>query len=81
MLNGLVITGAYGRTYRSAELALADWNAGKDFRVKGMQTYCSIRDSQYFIRDLVVVHISLTNGDLIPAPLKRMTPSKGIPNG
>jgi hypothetical protein len=29
------LTGAYGRDYTSRAAALADWNAGKDFRVYG----------------------------------------------
>jgi len=38
---------AYGRKYKSVSLALADWKAGKDFKViEGFmrERYCSIRD-------------------------------------
>jgi hypothetical protein len=35
---------AYGRDYRSAAAALADWNAGKDFRDAVTGQYLSIRD-------------------------------------
>ena len=34
---------AYGRVYNSVEAMMADWNAGKDFRIWG-GPYCSIRD-------------------------------------
>jgi len=34
---------AYGRKGRTAEAMLADWNAGKDFKIFG-GPYCSIRD-------------------------------------
>jgi hypothetical protein len=40
------LTPAYGRDYDSADKALADLNAGKDFVINNpeMSTYCSIRD-------------------------------------
>ena len=31
----MTIVGAYGRDYKSKAAALADWNAGKDFKVYG----------------------------------------------
>ncbi len=34
---------AYGRKGRTPEAMLADWNAGKDFKIFG-GPYCSIRD-------------------------------------
>jgi hypothetical protein len=37
-------TPAYGRDYTSAAAALADWNAGKDFRDARTGQYLSIRD-------------------------------------
>ncbi len=30
----MTVSGAYGRDYRSAKAARADWNAGKDFIVQ-----------------------------------------------
>jgi hypothetical protein len=39
----LLLEGAYGRTYAQPEQALADWNAGKDFRIVH-GPYCSVRD-------------------------------------
>lgn len=43
----LIITGAYGRKYKTLEDAKADWNLGKDFKiVRG--PYCSIRDTELF---------------------------------
>ncbi len=40
----LILIPAYGRTYQTSEDMLADWNAGKDFRVMGHGCYTSIRD-------------------------------------
>ena len=36
---------AYGRDYKSKAAVLADWNAGKDFRIATTGQYCSIRDN------------------------------------
>lgn len=41
-------TPAYGRDYTSAAAALADWNAGKDFRDARTGQYLSIRDTALF---------------------------------
>lgn len=35
---------AYGRDYKSAASAIADYKAGKDFRLEPSGQYCSIRD-------------------------------------
>lgn len=35
---------AYGRDYRSAAAAKADWTAGKDFQMASTGQYTSIRD-------------------------------------
>ena len=45
----MTIVPAYGRDYKSKKAALADWQAGKDFRIVGYRsegggTYVSIRD-------------------------------------
>ncbi len=39
----LLLLPAYNRRYKTAEEVLADWNAGKDFKVRN-GPYCSIRD-------------------------------------
>ena len=39
----LILNGAYGRLYKSADDAIRDYEAGKDFRIAG-GPYCSIRD-------------------------------------
>lgn len=43
----LVITGAYGRKYKTLEDAKADWDSGKDFKIMH-GPYCSIRDTELF---------------------------------
>jgi hypothetical protein len=46
----VIVSGAYGRNYKTAEKAVADWLGGKDFRLRGLSsgfcggTYCSVRD-------------------------------------
>lgn len=42
----LHITPAYGRDYKSKSAALADWQAGKDFRDSRTGQYLSIRDAK-----------------------------------
>lgn len=44
--SSIVLVGAYGRTYESKKQAVADWEAGKDFRIIN-GPYCSIRDLEY----------------------------------
>lgn len=44
----LFLIAAYGRSYSSKETVLCDWEAGKDFQVKG-GPYCSIRDMDVLI--------------------------------
>ena len=39
----LILTPAYGRRYNHKAEALADWKAGRDFKIVG-GPYCSIRD-------------------------------------
>jgi hypothetical protein len=36
---------AYGRDYKSKAAVLADWNAGKDFRIATTGQLCSVRDN------------------------------------
>jgi len=41
---------AYGRSYETVEAAIADWNAGKDFRQTEFPgTYFSARDAQIIV--------------------------------
>ena len=45
----LTVVPAYGRDYKTAKDAAADWFAGKDFRISDISSryngaYCSIRD-------------------------------------
>ena len=44
-MDSVTVIPAYGRDYKSAAAALADWQAGKDFRIALTGQYCSIRDS------------------------------------
>jgi len=58
MLQTLTLSGAYGRKYDSPEKALADWDAGKDFRINEMGCYCSARDMLAFRRQMYFVFIT-----------------------
>lgn len=40
----MILMPAYGRTYATVQAMLADWDAGKDFRIVGHGCYCSVRD-------------------------------------
>jgi len=42
--NYRVISGAYGRDYKSSKNAIADFKANKDFVLQPDGCYCSIRD-------------------------------------
>ena len=44
-MNRIHIHGAYGRRYATAKAAVADWQAGKDFKIHA-GPYTSIRDSE-----------------------------------
>lgn len=45
MLN-LILIAAYRKPYETKTEAVQDWMAGKDFRIVGTSTYCSIRDTK-----------------------------------
>lgn len=64
MLNTLTLLGAYGRKYKTKEKALADWNNGKDFKIKQMGCYCSIRDSKQFLQEMYYIQIQTEEGYL-----------------
>jgi len=42
---------AYGRDYASMEVMVADWKAGKDFRIGRYGPYTSIRDLEQLKQD------------------------------
>lgn len=44
MINHYILLPAYGRKYDTIDLMLADYKAGKDFIIEGLNSYCSIRD-------------------------------------
>jgi hypothetical protein len=44
--SSITLTPAYGRDYRGAAAASADWAAGRDFRIGTDGPYCSIRDGR-----------------------------------
>ena len=43
MAHTVILTAAYGRTYKNKDEAMAAWNAGKDFKIV-TGPYCSKRD-------------------------------------
>lgn len=45
MINSVILFPAYGRKYHNKAQALADWQAGKDFRFDSSNgAYCSCRE-------------------------------------
>lgn len=53
----IIILPRHGIRYASKDEALADWYAGRDFRMSGGHTYCSNRDfspNHYNIDGLVL---------------------------
>ena len=40
----MILRPAYGRSYKTQDEMLKDWNDGKDFRISSSGPYCSIRD-------------------------------------
>jgi hypothetical protein len=61
MINALYLVGAYGRQYDNQDLMIADWKAGKDFRLQGGQ-YMSIREMQY-TNDFDTVYLNWVSKD------------------
>lgn len=70
---------AYGRRYDIHEQAVADWEAGKDFRIQGTSSYCSIRDKARLcmMHDNIVVH-ALDGGAFVVRTLPKLDKLKGI---
>ena len=48
MIHTTCIVKAHGPRHETWEQAVADWRAGKDFRIVGTGTYMSIRDAHMF---------------------------------
>lgn len=61
MFSSTILVPAYGRIYLTTDAAMADWNAGKDFRVYPTGSYTSIRDISVLKSQLSAVYILLTN--------------------
>jgi hypothetical protein len=57
MARYLTVVPAYGRDYRSGKAALADWKAGKDFRIATVGPddgrYMSVRDMTPDLRVII----------------------------
>lgn len=70
MINLLTVFPAYGRDYRSAKEAIADWHAGKDFKAEGLKLprYLSIRDTEELkaceFTDIMIRYGNLRRGTL-----------------
>ena len=60
----LTLIGAYGRTYKTKDAILADWRAGKDFKVCS-GPYCSIRDISYMMRMNDAVELMCNTGERV----------------
>jgi hypothetical protein len=60
MLNSLILMPAYGRVYLTEDAAMADWKAGKDFRIVN-GPYCSVRDLAKMQTQLTTVYLHLPN--------------------
>lgn len=63
-MNTLILIGAYGRRYATAEQALADWDNGKDFKIVN-GPYCSIRDTEALKKDYRVCVIGFDNAGMV----------------
>jgi hypothetical protein len=70
MINLLTVSPAYGRDYRSAKDAMADWQAGKDFKAESMKVhgYLSSRDTEALkadgFTDIMIRYSNLRRGTL-----------------
>jgi len=70
MVNLLTVSPAYGRDYRSAKDAMADWKAGKDFKAESMKVhgYLSARDTEALkadgFTDIMIRYSNLRRGTL-----------------
>lgn len=57
----LILVPAYGRSYKTEEACLKDWNDNKDFVIEG-GPYCSIRDLESMKEDWSVISIRYKKG-------------------
>lgn len=75
----IILMPAFGRRYETKQAAVADWEAGKDFRIQGTSTYCSIRDKVAMCRhhENIVVH-ALDGGSYVVRTLPKLDKLKGI---
>jgi len=69
----LILMPAYGRRYESNDEAMADWKAGKDFRIIGGGPYTSIRDAERLARmhNNVILHTDVGGTYVIKSIAKR----------
>ncbi len=69
-LNLLTVSPAYGRDYKNAKEAMADWQAGKDFKAESMKVhgYLSSRDTEALkadgFTDIMIRYGNLRRGTL-----------------
>lgn len=61
----ITVVPAYGRDYRSAKAALADWQAGKDFRHAATGQYLSSRDDLGSSIKVIIRYARLTKTTII----------------
>jgi hypothetical protein len=57
----ITLIGAYGQFYRTMDIMLKAWYAGKDFKIVN-GPYCSIRDIDYMVQRHDKVELRADNG-------------------
>ena len=65
MLHSVTLVPAYGRKFKTVEDMLNAWREGRDFLVKELECYCSIRDLPEFRRRMYFVCYKHTDGTVI----------------
>jgi hypothetical protein len=75
----IILMPAYGARYDIYEQAIAAWEAGKDFRIQGTSSYCSIRDKARLCmhHDNIVLH-ALDGGTFVVRTLPKLDKLKGL---
>lgn len=75
----IILMPAYGRVYEIHEQAEADWINGKDFRIQGTSSYCSIRDVETLKRhhENVMLH-ARDGGIFVVRQLRKLNKLDGI---
>lgn len=61
LCTSVVLRGAYGRKYLTKKSAIADWDAGLDFKITG-GGYCSVRDVKLLTDSYSVLLIETDQG-------------------